>query len=210
MKYFLYARKSTDTEDKQVLSIQSQLTEVREYAKKENLEIVQEFQEAKTAKSPGRPIFNEMIKRIEKGEASGIIAWHPDRLARNSIDGGKIIYLVDTGDIIDLRFPTYRFDNSAQGKYMLSIAFGQSKYYIDNLSENVKRGFRQKIRRGEYPGFAPLGYTNYIKNHSIAIDPDKAPFIKKVFELYAAGNYSLEELLKEVHRWGLSARTGKP
>jgi DNA invertase Pin-like site-specific DNA recombinase len=102
MKYFLYARKSTDTEDKQVLSIQSQLTEVREYAKKENLVIVQEFQEAKTAKSPGRPIFNEMIKRIEKGEASGIIAWHPDRLARNSIDGGKIIYLVDTGDLLNL------------------------------------------------------------------------------------------------------------
>ena len=93
MKYFLYARKSTDTEDKQVLSIQSQLNEVREFAKKEGVEILQEFQEARTAKSPGRQIFNEMIQRIEKGEASGIITWHPDRLARNSIDGGKIIYL---------------------------------------------------------------------------------------------------------------------
>ena len=79
MKYFLYARKSTDTEDKQVLSIQSQLNEVREFAKKEGVEILLEFQEARTAKSPGRPIFNEMIKRIEKGEASGIITWHPDR-----------------------------------------------------------------------------------------------------------------------------------
>ena len=153
MKYFLYARKSTDTEDKQVLSIQSQLTEVREYAKKENLVIVHEFQEAKTAKSPGRPIFNEMIKRIENGEASGIITWHPDRLARNSIDGGKIIYLVDTGKIVDLRFPTYRFDNSAQGKFMLNIIFGQSKYYVDNLSENTKRGLREKVRLGEFPGF---------------------------------------------------------
>jgi len=160
MKYFLYARKSTDTEDKQVLSIQSQLTEVREYAKKENLLIAQEFREAKTAKSPGRPIFNEMIKRIEKGEASGIIAWHPDRLARNSIDGGKIIYLVDTGDLLDLRFPTYRFDNSAQGKFMLNIIFGQSKYYVDNLSENTKRGLREKVRLGEYPAFAPIGYLN--------------------------------------------------
>ena len=121
MKYFLYARRSTDTEDKQVLSIQSQLAEVREFAKKQNLEVVQEFQEARTAKSPGRPIFNEMIKRIEKGEASGIIAWHPDRLARNSIDGGKIIYLIDLGNITNLGFPTYRFDNSAQGKFMLNI-----------------------------------------------------------------------------------------
>jgi len=79
MKYFLYARKSTDTEDKQVLSIQSQLTEVRQFAAQQGLEIAQEFQESRTAKSPGRPIFDEMIKRIEKGEASGIIAWHPDR-----------------------------------------------------------------------------------------------------------------------------------
>ena len=79
MKYFLYARKSTDTEDKQVLSIQSQLNEVKQYGVQQGLEITQEFQEARTAKSPGRPIFDEMIKRIEKGEASGIIAWHPDR-----------------------------------------------------------------------------------------------------------------------------------
>ena len=107
IKYFLYTRKSTDTEDKQVLSIQSQLTEVREYAKKNSLNVVQEFQESRTAKSPGRPIFNEMIRLIEKGKAEGILSWHPDRLARNSIDGGKIIYLIDTGHIVDLRFPTY-------------------------------------------------------------------------------------------------------
>ena len=79
MRYFLYARKSTDTEDKQVLSIQSQLNEVREYAKRENLQIVQEYQEARTAKVPGRPIFDEMIRRIEKGDADGIVSWHPDR-----------------------------------------------------------------------------------------------------------------------------------
>ena len=157
MRYFLYARKSTDTEDKQILSIPSQLTETREYICRERLDIVREFQEARTAKIPGRPIFDEMIQRIESGEADGIIAWHPDRLARNSIDGGKIIYLIDTGKISDLRFPTYRFDNSAQGKFMLNIIFGQSKYYVDNLSENTKRGIREKLRRGEYPGFAPIG-----------------------------------------------------
>ena len=127
-KYFLYARKSTDEEDRQMLSIESQINELREFAKKENLEIVEEFTEAKTAKEPGRPVFSYVLKQIEGGLASGILAWHPDRLARNSIDGGKIIYFVDIGKIVDLRFPTYRFDNSAQGKFMLSIAFGQSKY----------------------------------------------------------------------------------
>jgi DNA invertase Pin-like site-specific DNA recombinase len=147
VNYFLYVRKSTDTEDKQVLSIQSQLNEVREYAQRQGVNIVREFQEARSAKVPGRPVFDEMIRRIERGETSGIIAWHPDRLARNSIDGGKIIYLIDTGHIVDLRFPTYRFDNSAQGKFMLNIIFGQSKYYVDNLSENTKRGIREKLRR---------------------------------------------------------------
>ncbi|MEW5806066.1 MAG: recombinase family protein [Acidobacteriota bacterium] len=93
---------------------------------------------------------------------------------------------------------------------MLSIAFGQSKYYVDNLSENVKRGLREKLRRGEWPGWAPLGYINDYKNHTIQSDPEKAPFVRKIFELYATGNYSLEELLREVHRWGLLGKVGKP
>ena len=92
-KYFLYARKSTDVEDKQVLSIEAQITELRAYAKQENLNIVEEFIEKQSAKIPGRPIFGEMLKRIEKGEAKGILAWHPDRLARNSVDGGQLIFL---------------------------------------------------------------------------------------------------------------------
>jgi len=209
-RYFLYARKSTDEEDRQVLSIESQINELREFAKREGLEIAEEFTEAKTAKEPGRPIFSYMLKQIEAGLASSILAWHPDRLARNSVDGGQIIYLIDMGKIVDLRFPTYRFDNSAQGKFMLSIAFGQSKYYVDNLSENVKRGLREKLRRGEWPGIAPLGYYNDFVTHSVKPDPEKARFVFKAFELYATGDYSLEELLKEVHRWGLTARAGKP
>ena len=94
-KFFLYARKSTDTEERQVRSIDDQIAELKELAKKENLEVVKIFIEKQTAKKPGRPIFNEMLSRIEKGEAEGILAWHPDRLARNSVDGGKIIWLLD-------------------------------------------------------------------------------------------------------------------
>jgi len=208
--YFLYARKSTDVEDKQVLSIESQVNELREFAKREDLEIMEEFSEAKTAKEPGRPIFSYMLKQIESGLAGGILAWHPDRLARNSINGGKIIYLIDIEKIVDLRFPTYRFDATAQGKFMLSIAFGQSKYYVDNLAENVKRGLREKLRRGEWPGTAPLGYYNDAVSHTVKPDPEKTRFVYKAFELYATGNYSLEELLREVHRWGLTAKAGKP
>ncbi|MFA6917650.1 MAG: recombinase family protein [Candidatus Gracilibacteria bacterium] len=210
MKYYLYARKSTDEDDRQVLSIEAQITELREFAHKENIEIVKEFVESKTAKAPGRPIFNKMISGIENGEVMGILAWHPDRLARNSVDGGKIIYLIDEAKIGALKFPTFWFDTTPQGKFMLNIAFGQSKYYIDNLSENIKRGIRQKLRRGELPSLAPVGYLNELRHHTIVKDPERWLAVKKMFEAYAKGDYTLEDLQKLSLSLGLvSRRTGK-
>ena len=138
IKYIAYCRKSTDEPDRQILSIESQVSELQEFASKENLKIVSFSTESKTAKAPGREKFAEVLKEIEDGKADGILSWHPDRLARNSVDGGKIIYLLDTGKLLDLKFPSFWFENTPQGKFMLSIAFGQSKYYVDNLSENVK------------------------------------------------------------------------
>jgi len=194
-KYFLYARKSTDEEERQILSIEAQIAELKEFAAKEKLEIVASLCEAKTAKEPGRTVFGEMLNRIEKGEAQGIISWHPDRLARNSIDGGRIIYMVDTGKINSLKFPTFWFESTPQGKFMLNIAFGQSKYYVDNLSENVKRGLRQKLRNGVWPSHAPFGYLNDLRTHKIIIDPEKHKLVKKIFELYSTGEYALEDLI---------------
>ena len=209
MRYFLYARKSTDEEDRQILSIEAQITETKEYAVRENLAIVQEFIESRTAKVPGRPIFNEMIRLLERGKAEGILSWHPDRLARNSLDGGKIIYLIDKGIIKDLKFPTYRFDDTAQGKFMLSIAFGQSKYYVDNLSENIRRGIRQKIRNGVYSGPAPVGYLNDPVTRTIVIDKEKAPLVRKMFELYATGKYTIEHLTDTMNSLGFATRNNK-
>ncbi len=193
-KYFIYARKSTDEPDRQILSIEAQIDELREFALRENLEVVETFIESQTAKEPGRLIFNQMLERIEKDEAKGILAWHPDRLARNSVDGGRIIYLIDTGKIEKLKFPTFWFEDTPQGKFMLNIAFGQSKYYIDNLSENVKRGLRQKVRKGIFPGPAPTGYFNDKSNHTIIPDSERFSLVKKLFELYSTGNYSLKDL----------------
>src|SRR3989338_6873045 len=144
-KFFLYARKSTDVEDKQVLSIEAQITELRAYAKAEGLNVIEELIEKQSAKIPGR-------------------------LARNSVDGGRIIYLLDCGHLAMLKFPTFWCENTSQGKFMLNIAFGQSKYYIDSLSENVRRGLRQKVRRGEYPGPAPIGYLNDSKIKMVVVD----------------------------------------
>ena len=208
MRYFIYCRKSTDNEERQVLSIESQLQELKDFAKRECLEIVDVFTESRTAKEPGREVFNTMLKRIEKENIEGILAWHPDRLARNSIDGGKIIYLIDIGKIKELKFPTYRFDNTAYGKFMLSIVFGQSKYYVDNLSENVLRGLRQKLRRGEYPSKAPVGYLNDLRTHKIIIDPEKGPLVRKAFELYATGNHTLESVGAKLRDAGLIGTRG--
>src|SRR3990167_5720331 len=99
MKYIAYCRKSTDEADKQILSIEAQVDELTEFAQREGLKIVEFITEAKTAKNPGREQFERLLNLIEKGQAQGIISWHPDRLARNSIDGGKIIYLLDTGKL---------------------------------------------------------------------------------------------------------------
>ncbi len=207
-KYFIYIRKSTDENNRQVLSLEAQEVELKELAKRERLNIVDIFKESQTAKEPGRPLFNKMLSRIEKGEAQGILAWHPDRLARNSIDGGRIIFLIDSGKIQSLKFPTFWFEPTPQGKFMLNIAFGQSKYFVDNLSENTKRGLRQKLRRGEMPGLAPLGYLNDLRIHTMVKDPQRFRFVKKLFELYATSNYSLKDLQKKITSAGLLSRKG--
>ena len=209
-KYILYARKSTDVEDKQVLSIEAQLVELRAYARNENLQIVDELIEKKSAKTPGRPIFAELLKRVERGEANGIIAWHPDRLARNSIDGGQIVYLLDQTHLTNLKFPTFWFENTSQGKFILSIAFGQSKYYVDNLSENTKRGLRQKVRRGEMPGRAPLGYINDIRTKTVIVDKRRSPFVIEAFQLYAGGESRLQDIADFLFSRGVKTKGDKP
>lgn len=192
-KFYIYARKSTDVEDKQVLSIEAQLVELREYAKREGLHIAAEFIEKKSAKTTGRPIFGKLLAEIEKNSGN-ILVWHPDRLARNSVDGGQIVYLLDSGKLGTLKFPSFWFENTSQGKFMLSIAFGQSKYYVDNLSENTKRGLRQKVRGGEFPSKAPVGYINDVRSKTVVVDKRRSPVVVQAFELYAKGASRLEDI----------------
>ena len=209
-KFFLYARKSSEEEERQILSIEAQLAELRVFAQQNDIHIVREYTESQSAKEPGRPVFNEMVGQMEKGIASGIIAWHPDRLARNSIDGGRIVYLVDTGKIVSLKFPTFWFEPTPQGKFMLSVAFGQAKYYTDNLRENILRGIRQKIRRGEFSGKAPMGYFNEPRLRTIEPDPKTFSKVKEVLELFATGNYTLTTIRDKMFSLGLTGRDGRP
>ena len=211
IKYIAYCRKSTDEKDKQIMSIEQQTEELKAFAQRENLEISEFLTEAETAKVPGRPVFNSLISLIEKGLIDGIVSWYPDRLARNSIDGGKIIYLVDTGKLQALKFPTFWFENTPQGKFMLSIAFGQSKYYVDNLSENVKRGLYFKLRRGDWPSYAPLGYKNDRNTRKIDVDPKEAKLVKIAFRKFASGEFSSMKDIRDLFfKNGVTRRNGKP
>jgi DNA invertase Pin-like site-specific DNA recombinase len=204
MKYLVYCRKSSEEEDRQIQSIDSQTRELtRLFGASDGIEIVETLSEAQSAMTPGRPVFSSALDRIERGEAEGLIAWAPDRLARNAVDGGRVIHLLDTGKIKDLKFATFTFENTPSGKFMLSILFGQSKYYSDALSENVRRGIRTKIENGWLPNMAKIGYLNDSATRTIIADPERFPLIRELWELMLTGSYSPRRIREIVEERGL-------
>ena len=209
MLHFLYARKSTDVEDKQVLSIEAQLAELRALAKDEGLELADEFVEKRSAKMPGRPVFNEMLKRVQKGEASGIVCWKLDRLARNPVDGGQISWFLQENIIQHIRTHD-RSHYPTDNVLMMSVEFGMANQFIRDLSSNVKRGLRAKVKRGEFPSSAPVGYLNDVRAKTIVIDRKKSKVIRAAFELYAKGNSRLEDISNFLFDNGVRSFGGFP
>lgn len=206
MKYIIYCRKSTDTEDKQLLSLDSQENELMRIVESRGLEIVCTLKESKSAKEPGRPIFNEMMKMISAGKADAILCWKIDRLTRNPVDGGQIQWLLQTNKIKCIQtFEKSYFPND--NVLLMSIEQAMANQYIRDLSINVKRGNREKLARGEWPNQAPLGYLNDKATKKIIIDKKKAKYIKRAFELYLK-NKSLGEIMDALYSEGLRTDSG--
>ncbi|MFA4996494.1 MAG: recombinase family protein [Patescibacteria group bacterium] len=198
VKYVLYARKSTESEERQVLSIDSQIKEMLLLAERENLEIVTMKRESHSAKETGqRQVFNEIVEEIRQGKYNGILTWAPDRISRNAGDLGKIVDLMDSGQLTEIRTYGQRFTNSPSEKFLLMILGSQAKLENDNKSVNVKRGLRTRVEMGLWPMLAPLGYLNQRvmdKKCQLIIDPVRAPIVKRMFEKVAREGYSGRKL----------------
>ncbi len=160
MKYFIYCRRSQDREDKQVLSVESQKRELAALASKLNLDIVDVITEEERAYKRGRKHFNEMMNRIEEGDANGILVFHLTRLARNAADGGLIISFIDENKIKEIRTIDSVYTNSSDSKFMMSIHFAMAKKSSDDTSTFVKNNTKTKVEHGEFPGTVAYGYLN--------------------------------------------------
>ena len=189
------------------MSLDAQEKELATIAQRDNLKVVEIFRESMSAKAPGRPIFAQMMEMISKGKADGIICWKLDRLARNPVDGGTISWLLQTSQIQHIKTAERDYlpnDNVL----MMSVEFGMSNQYIRDLSANVKRGNREKLRRGEWPNHAPWGYLNDRANKTLLVDKTKRQWIVKMFELYASGTKSFKDISNLLYEQGLRSDSG--
>lgn len=185
LKYCLYARKSSESDERQAMSIDSQLNEMRSLAANEGLNVVCELQESHSAKDSGqRPAYNQMLKAITEGQYNAVLTWAPDRLSRNAGDLGAIVDLMDNHQLLHIRTYSQTFTNSPNEKFLLMILCSQAKLENDNKSINVKRGIRTKCEMGWRPGVAPLGYINrsFGGVSDIIPDPERAEAITEMYE----------------------------
>ncbi len=198
VKYCLYARKSTESDEKQALSIESQVKEMLQIAEREGLEIIDIRRESHSAKDSGqRPVFKELLEDIRRGRFNGILTWAPDRLSRNAGDLGSLVDLMDQKLLFEIRTFGQYFKNSPNDKFLLMILCSQAKLENDNKSINVKRGLRTRCEMGLRPGPAVVGYLNekhLDKKCEVVIDPERAPIVKQMFEKVAYEKWSGRKL----------------
>ena len=204
LRYVLYARKSSESEDRQIQSIDDQIKYLTKLADTEGLHIVEILTEAKSAKQPyGRAKFTLMMERIEKGEYDGILCWKLDRLSRNSADSGRLQWLVQSGVIKMIRTVEREY-TSQTSALLMSVETGMSTQFIQDLSRNTKRGLQSKVERGWAHCIAPIGYLNDKEDKIQIKDPERFPIVRKMWDLMLTGTYTAQQILKIANEdWGL-------
>lgn len=211
-KYILYARKSSEAEDRQTISIDSQVQELERLAANKGIVIIETLREAKSAKEPGRPIFEAMLTMLRRGKADGIICWKINRLTRNPADGGNLQWMLQKGVIKHIL--TYERDYWPEDNALLmGVEMSMANQFIRDLSIDSQRGLRTKAEKGWFPGKAPLGYLHHpLKNKGekeVINDPDKFELVKRGLKEVANGHLAPPQAYEEaVTKWGLTGRHG--
>jgi site-specific DNA recombinase len=213
IKYFLYTRKSSESEDRQVQSIDDQIDRLKVMADQFKLKIVDIYKESKSAKQPNnRPMFSEMLERIEKGEANGILCWQMNRLSRNPVDSGTLQWMLQK-EIIQSIQTIDREYKPTDNAVIMSVESGVSNQFILDLSKNTKRGMQGRVDKGWMPNMAPLGYLNSKDDEGRGIiieDPERFPLIRKMWDLMLTGNTSPTKIVRIANKeWGFRTRKMK-
>jgi len=190
LTYCLYARKSSESDERQALSIDSQVKEMTAIAERDGIDIVDIKRESHSAKNSGtRPLLLEMLLEVNLGKYNSILTWAPDRLSRNAGDLGSLVDLMDKGKLVHIKTSSQSFSNNPNEKFLLMILCSQAKLENDNRGLNVKRGIRAKCEMGWRPSPAPIGYLNYshLGTKKVMLDKETAPLIKEMFTIVANG-----------------------
>lgn len=210
IKYFLYARKSSESEDRQVQSIDDQINRLKELANNLDISIKEILTEAKTAKKPHcRPVFTQMLERIEKGEANGILCWQINRLSRNPIDSGRLGWMLQQNILQSIQTIDRQYlpdDNVL----LFSVESGMANQFIIDLRKNSRRGMEGKADRGWLPSRAPLGYLNNKLENTIIEDPERFQLVRKMWDLMLTGNYTPSKICDIANNeWGFQTSQTK-
>ncbi len=213
LRYIIYARKSSESEDRQAQSIDDQIERLKALAKQLSLNVVDVVSEAKSAKQPStRPIFATLLERIHSGEANAILCWHLNRLSRNPVDSGTIQWMLQRNIIQSIQTfdRAYKPDDNA---ILFSVESGSANQFIIELRKNTVRGMERRVDKGWMPNMAPLGYLNAKDDQEKGIiipDPERFHLVQKIWELMLTGAYSAKKVCDLANKeWGFRTRKFK-
>ncbi len=211
--YLIYARKSSEGEDKQVESLPSQLEAAQDLANQKSLNIVKQFTESASAKAPGRKVFGELLNTIdERNDIKGIICWKLNRLFRNPVDEGRIRWLLESKKIDEIVTPTKTY-NGYDSDFLMAIEGAQAQRFIRDLREDTQRGINRKLEKGHAPILAPIGYINdtFKKQgeKTISPHPDYFDLVKEIFRLALLGQFSTNALYKKAKDMSIKNNWGR-